>query len=307
MSGSALELPSSALEDWRYVDCRPLAASPASQATVLPGRPCAADAFPEPSDATHRWALAGERRAVQPDCEQLLLEDRGGCWALLVELAPRQRLRLCVRRHPAAGRSASWLHCRLAAGSCLEIRDEHEQPLGVHLAAWSVELASDATCALGVVQRGGLLQRQRLDAQLLAPGAEARVVRLAALDGARQAHLLARVTHAVGPTRSRQLAKAVLADAARSSFDGLIRVLPGADGSDALQRDHHLLLSPQARADSRPQLDVRADEVQAAHGATIGRLDAEEQLYLRQRGLPVAEAERLLVAAFLAEAEEALP
>lgn len=306
MTASPAEPPTSAEEDWRYVDCRPLAEPAAPLRTELPGAPCGADAFPAPADATHAWALAGPCRALVLDRE-LALDDRGGSWALAVRVPAGARARLVVRRHPAAGRSASWICATLGAGARLELRDEGGEPLGVHLAAWTLALDGAAEAVLGVVQAGGRLQRQRIDARLAGAHASLRLVRVAELAGERQAHLLTRVEHAVGPSLSRQLAKAVLDGAARSSFDGLVTVCAGADGSDAAQRDHHLLRSSAARADTRPQLDIRADEVQAAHGATIGRLDADELLYLRQRGLPLPDAERLLIAAFLAEAREQLP
>ncbi|MBN8525702.1 MAG: SufD family Fe-S cluster assembly protein, partial [Planctomycetes bacterium] len=116
-----------------------------------------------------------------------------------------------------------------------------------------------------------------------------------------QAHLLTRVVHA-GGTTSDQLVKAVLRDRSRTSFDGVVAMPAGADGSSAVQQDRNLLLSPQARADTRPQLDIRADEVEASHGATVGALDGDELIYLRARGLPLVQAREVLTAAFLDEA-----
>ena len=80
------------------------------------------------------------------------------------------------------------------------------------------------------------------------------------------------------------------------------RVRPGADGSDASLSNKNLLLSDQAEVDSQPVLEIHADEVKAAHGATVGQLSPTAMFYLRSRGLPEADARRLLTTAFCREA-----
>jgi Fe-S cluster assembly protein SufD len=81
----------------------------------------------------------------------------------------------------------------------------------------------------------------------------------------------------------------------------------GISQGDAQQHNRNLVLSPTARADTRPQLDIRADDVKAAHGATVGRLDEDEMLYLRLRGLDAATASALLTTGYIAEVESRLP
>jgi Fe-S cluster assembly protein SufD len=84
-------------------------------------------------------------------------------------------------------------------------------------------------------------------------------------------------------------------------FHGGIVIRAGADGSDANLSNKNLLLSDQAEVDSQPVLEIYADEVKAAHGATVGQLDPTAMFYLRSRGLPEADARRLLTAAFCRE------
>lgn len=306
MTASSAERPSQSDEDWRYVDCRPLDAPLANGMTALPGGPCGADAFPAPSDATHAWALAGAARRWRA-ADDALIEDRGGCWALRLDIPAGAAVRLRIARSAAAGRSASWLHAVLGRGANLAIEDATTGTSDVQLCAITATLAQDASIAMRVVQHGGRLQRHRLEASLDGAGAHVRMAVAADPRDDAQAHVLTRVVHAVGRTTSGQLAKAVLRDRARTSFDGVVTMLVGADGSSAEQRNQNLVLSPLARADTRPQLDIRADEVEASHGATVGALDAEELLYLRMRGLPDPAARELLTAAFLDEALGAMP
>jgi len=84
-------------------------------------------------------------------------------------------------------------------------------------------------------------------------------------------------------------------------FHGGITIHPGADGTDARLSNKNLLLSPNAEIDTQPVLVIHADEVQAAHGATVGQLDANALFYLRARGVPQAEARQMLTAAFCRE------
>jgi Fe-S cluster assembly protein SufD len=84
-------------------------------------------------------------------------------------------------------------------------------------------------------------------------------------------------------------------------FQGRITVQEGADGTDARMAHNALILSDRAEVDARPELEIYADDVACAHGATVGALDDEVLFYMRQRGLPEREARSLLVASFLGE------
>jgi len=101
--------------------------------------------------------------------------------------------------------------------------------------------------------------------------------------------------------RSAELFKGILGGKARGAFTGRVVVAEGAQKTVAQQANHNLLLSDDALAQTRPQLEIYADDVQCAHGATIGRLDAEALYYLRSRGISKRQARNLLVHAFASE------
>ena len=114
------------------------------------------------------------------------------------------------------------------------------------------------------------------------------------------------VDHAIGHCDSRELFKAVLDGESRSVFQGKIIVEPHAQKTDAKMATHALLLSDDAEADAKPELEIFADDVVCGHGATAGALDDDLLFYLKARGIPQKEAEALMVEAFIGEAAEAI-
>ncbi len=110
------------------------------------------------------------------------------------------------------------------------------------------------------------------------------------------------VTHAAENAVSRQFFRGVLDDASRGVFQGKVLVCEGAQGTDGQQQHKALLLSEKAEVDAKPELEIYADDVQCAHGATIGALDEDQLFYMRARGLPELQARALLTESFLAEA-----
>ncbi len=112
--------------------------------------------------------------------------------------------------------------------------------------------------------------------------------------------------HIARGCQSREVFKTVLDDEAHGVFQGRIIVKPGAQKTDAKMMTRALLLSERAEADNKPELEIFADDVQCGHGATAGALDEELKFYLMARGIPAAEAEALLIQAFLGEAVEGI-
>jgi len=110
--------------------------------------------------------------------------------------------------------------------------------------------------------------------------------------------------HAAPHTKSDLLYKGALDDSGRSVYYGTIRVREQARGTDAYQANRNLTLSPQARADTNPQLEIETNDVRCTHGATVGKVDPEQVFYLTSRGIPAPEAERLLVFGFFNEVLE---
>ena len=149
----------------------------------------------------------------------------------------------------------------------------------------------------------------RRDSHILLAGenAEAQLNGIALLDDTKEAHTHAIVEHAEPYTRSMQLFKNVLNDSAQSSFEGKILVGQKAQKTDAYQLNNNLILSDLARANSKPNLEVFADDVKASHGATTGQLDPEELFYLRSRGLNEHDAKNALIAGFCEEVSALIP
>jgi Fe-S cluster assembly protein SufD len=104
--------------------------------------------------------------------------------------------------------------------------------------------------------------------------------------------------HLAPHTTSDLLFKGALKDKSRSVWQGMIYVAPGAQKTDGYQANRNLVLSRAARADSIPGLEILADDVRCTHGATVGKIDEEQVFYLRSRGIPYADAERLIVEGF---------
>jgi Fe-S cluster assembly protein SufD len=116
-----------------------------------------------------------------------------------------------------------------------------------------------------------------------------------------RADIEVRVNHLAPDCTSRQLIKGIAADAATGSFTGMVHVAPGAQRTDASQRNQNLQLTDSAHVFTRPQLEIYADDVKCGHGATVGRLDEEAIYYMRQRGVCEAEARRMQIHGFAAE------
>ena len=149
--------------------------------------------------------------------------------------------------------------------------------------------------------------RLSLEVDLCGPGASLDLAGLYLCPGAERVDLRVLVRHASGGCTSRQLFKGIVGGTARAAFDGLIYVAQDAQKTQAYQENHTLLLSETAFAESRPQLEIYADDVQCSHGATTGYLNPDELFYLRSRGIPEAEARRLQMVAFLAPVLARLP
>jgi Fe-S cluster assembly protein SufD len=153
---------------------------------------------------------------------------------------------------------------------------------------------------------GGRLARTELHAMLNGPGATAHLNAAQLLAGTQHTDFTTVVRHVAPSCTSRQTVKNVITGKARGVFQGRIEVARAAQKTDGYQMNQALLLSPEAEVDSKPELEIFADDVKCSHGATVGELDTEQLFYLRSRGIPVADARAILVRAFLAEAIEAV-
>ena len=154
---------------------------------------------------------------------------------------------------------------------------------------------------------GASVMRVDLDAKLLGPGATSDMLGLYFGDGDQHFDFNTSQDHVEPNTGSDLLYKGALDGNSRAVFRGIIRVRPKAQRADAYQTNRNLLLSPGARADSLPNLEIEADDVKCSHGATVGALDADAKFYLMSRGLSQVQAERLVVLGFLGEVMSKLP
>jgi Fe-S cluster assembly protein SufD len=170
-----------------------------------------------------------------------------------------------------------------------------------HLDSLDIRQSQDSRCRQFTVVLGGGLVRSSLEARLMERGADLESYSLLVGHQDRHVDCVNIVTHAAPDTRSRQTARAIAGDVSRVIFNSKVIVEAGANGSDSNQSCRGLLLSPRAEIDTRPQLEIHADEVKCAHGATTGRLDPDMLFYLLSRGLDRETAQSLLVFAFLAD------
>jgi Fe-S cluster assembly protein SufD len=184
---------------------------------------------------------------------------------------------------------------------------ERESDRTVHIANLQARQGRESGLRIHTLTLGGALVRNELGVELADLGAELDLNGLYVGSGDQHQDNHTRVDHATPRTTSRELYKGILADNARGVFRGLIHVRPDAQKIDSTQSNMNLLLSPGARVDTRPQLEIYADDVKCSHGSTIGKLDEEALFYLRSRGLSPSEARAMLTRGFVAEICDALP
>jgi Fe-S cluster assembly protein SufD len=147
---------------------------------------------------------------------------------------------------------------------------------------------------------GGGLIRNDVDVDIVEPGASVELYGLYLASGRQHIDNHTRVDHRVGPGASTEEYRGILGDRSRCVFNGKVLVHRGADGTDARQANHNLLLSEKAEIDTKPELEIYADDVKCSHGATVGQLDKTALFYLRSRGLDRDEAAQMLTRAFAA-------
>lgn len=165
----------------------------------------------------------------------------------------------------------------------------------------------DATLTAATAAFGGAYARTRSDTRLIGRGAHGDLLALYFGDAEQTLDFRTYQDHVAPDTTSNLLYKGVVAGHARSIYTGLIRVRPDARGTNAFQTNRNLKLSDSAWAESVPNLEIENNDVRCSHASTVGPVDEEQRFYLESRGVPTGEAERLIVAGFLAEALEPMP
>jgi Fe-S cluster assembly protein SufD len=226
---------------------------------------------------------------------------------------------------------------RLGAGARLTLIEEAMGPAGtryLHNPVFEIEVTEGARLNHGRLQQEGLagaflstvyarvgagaaydnftlnagakLARNEIHVALSAPKAEAHMNGVQLIGDGQHTDTTTLLDHAAPDCSSRQTYKSVLAGRSRGVFQGKILVHQVAQKTDGYQMNQALLLSPEAEIDSKPQLEIYADDVKCSHGATVGELDADHIFFLRSRGIPEAQAKAMLIEAFMTEAVEAV-
>jgi Fe-S cluster assembly protein SufD len=184
---------------------------------------------------------------------------------------------------------------------------QYESVGAYHVGAIHVDAGRGAVCASHSISVGGALVRNDVVAVLNGEGVECSLNGLYLADGQRLVDHHTTIDHARPHCGSREIYNGILADRARGVFNGKIIVRPDAQQTDAKQTNRALLLSEDALINTKPQLEIFANDVKCTHGAAVGQLDDEALFYLRSRGLSDAAARRMLIQAFAANVLNLLP
>lgn len=181
------------------------------------------------------------------------------------------------------------------------VRLQEEDVQAFHFSEAQVSMAANTTLQLTGLNSGAAWSRTSTKIEILGEGANATVNGLSF--GRNQQHIdqRVRVRHRKGNSESHQLFKSVLNDRSRGVLNGKIHIDQDAQKVNSSQLNHNLLLSSLAEADTKPELEIYADDVKANHGASIGRLDEDKLFYLLSRAIPRAEAIHILAGAFVGE------
>lgn len=186
------------------------------------------------------------------------------------------------------------------------IRIQREGAQAFHIANCAVSLGRASNYQSVSVAVGAQISRYKLDVSI-AEGAECAVDALALIAANQLADTHTNLDHAQPHGQSRQMHKCIVGGSAHAVFNGKVMVRQGAQRTDSVQSSRNLLLTGKAHVDTKPQLEIFADDVKCVHGATIGQLDSEEVFYLKSRGLSDSAARSLLTYAFGAEIVERIP
>ncbi len=220
----------------------------------------------------------------------------------MIILGEGARLSL-VERFVSMGEPSYLSNCvnqfRLSEGARLtHVRLQQESSAGSLITRTDVEQSERSHYEYCGIDLGGNLVRHDINVSLEGSDSAASVAGLYALDGERHVDNHVRMDHRSRDARSETFFKGVMGDRSRAVFNGKVVVQPGADGTDASQTNRNLLLSRQAEVDTKPELEIYADDVKCAHGATVGQLDEDQMFYLRSRGISQDDARVLLIYAF---------
>lgn len=250
-------------------------------------------------------ACAGECSAAEARVE--ILCGEGSQAHLLFELGAKSELgaKPELGTEPALGAQGgapkTKMEVKLERGALLRL--DVVQETSLHLV---VHLEGDSTLYFGSFSVGGSLIENDYEIDFDAPHSEAHLGGVYITSGTERFSTNVNVNHNHGDTLSNQLFKGILSGSSVARFQGRITVLKDAQKTKAYQANNNLLISPDARAYTRPHLVINADDVQCSHGATVGSLSQDELFYMRSRGISLQEAQLLQQQAFVHEVTDRL-
>ena len=228
----------------------------------------------------------------------------------LVVAAPGTRAML-IESHEGPSRSDYQVNAALELFVGQRAHIDHVKIIGegaeaLHVSTLAAAIAAQARFNTFTFTTGGAVVRNQMFLNFDGEDTVAGIRGATLLGGRQHADTTLLVNHIARACQSREVFKSVLGGEAHGVFQGRIVVRRGAQKTDAKMMTQALLLSERAEADNKPELEIYADDVQCGHGATAGALDDELKFYLMARGIPAAEAEALLIQAFLGEAIEGI-
>ena len=227
--------------------------------------------------------------------------------AILVRLAAGAKLQLAEWHQSSVGLSAPLIGHDIGAGARLEqVKVQAESAETTHLAATGVALAAGASIHGFSLSTGGSLARLETHVTMQGEEADCQLSAIYMGRGSQHQDITTFMDHAVANCTSNQIIRGVLDDTARGVYQGKVHVAPDAQKTDGQQMSRALLLSRKAEADAKPELEIYADDVICAHGATVGELDATQLFYLTSRGIPYEIARSMLIEAFLIDTIETI-
>ena len=190
-----------------------------------------------------------------------------------------------------AGEGAVVDHCKL----------QRESGGAYHVGTIQAQVGRDGVFTSTSISLGAALARHDINVALAGTGASATLNGLYVVDGTQHVDHHTVLDHAAPACTSRELYKGVLGGSSRGVFDGAVIVRPGAAGTDSQQANRNVLISEDAMVDTKPQLEILADDVKCTHAATVGQIDENALFYLRSRGIDLDTARSLMIHAFVGE------
>jgi Fe-S cluster assembly protein SufD len=229
--------------------------------------------------------------------------------ARVLVVAGRDASATIIESYESAGEASNFTNAvvEVFVGEGARVRHfkvQRESARAFHVATTAAQLERASSYDLTTITLGARLSRHGINVRMAQEGAECWVDGLYLVGASQHADTHSVIDHIAPRCTSHQIYKGILDGDARAVFNGKVYVRPGAQGTDAQQTNKNLLLSLDARVDTKPQLEIFADDVKCAHGATVGQLDEEELFYLKSRGLHDELARNLLTYGFAEELVE---